>query len=348
YRLLYSQDCTSCRDSYFLQNCTACVDCIGCINQRHKQYMIFNKQYAKEEYEKLKNSFNLKTTDGVEKLRKKCGELSSTQPRKCVSAENNEFSSGDHLFNSKNAFYCFDSVDIEDCAYCAKLSLGVKSSMDYNSWGNKSELMYQCSSCGDNCYNLKFCINCQANMRDCEYCVECFSCTDCFGCVGLKREHFCILNKKYDEKTYVELKEKIIGHMGKTGEYGEFFPVNACSFGYNETMAMDAFPLTKEQALASGMKWHEEDHNNNGSINLCACGKNFQIISQEAEFYKKLQIPTPGSCPGCRHKSRMAKRSPLKMVQRACGKCKTIIETNYPSEGREKIYCEKCYLEEVY
>jgi len=147
YGVLYSQDCQDCSDSYFLNNCRSCKDCIGCTNQRHAQYMIFNRQYSKKEYERIKAEYQLDTRAGVEKLRKETTTYFQEQPHQDVMVEHNENSVGDHLFNSKNAYHCFDSADLEDCRYCAKLSLGVKSSMDYNSWGNKAELMYQCCSC---------------------------------------------------------------------------------------------------------------------------------------------------------------------------------------------------------
>ena len=367
YDLLYSQDCQNCQDSYFLNNCASCRDCIGSINQRHKQYMIFNTQYSKEEYEKLKTQFALHTAAGVEKMRRECEKFFLTEPRQCIVAEHNENSIGDHLFNSKNAYYCFDSVDLEDCAYCAKLSLGVKSSMDYNSWGNTAELMYQCSSCGDHCYNLKFCVNCHTNMSDCEYCAECFSCSDCFGCVGLKNERFCILNKKYPEAEYRTLKEKIIEHIKEIGQYGEFFPIALCPFGYNETLAMDAFPLTKEEALPKGFTWYggevaetkpqtceipdsifDATDALTTELLACDCGKNFKIIAQEFSFYKRLKIPIPQKCPSCRHTARMRKRNPLKLWQRNCTKCNAELQTNYAPEKSEIIYCEKCYLSVVY
>jgi hypothetical protein len=367
YNLQYSQDCENCRDSYFLKNCISCNDCIGCINQRQKQYMIKNIQYTKDDYEKMKKQFNLETTSGIKNLRSKCEEFFLTQPHKNLITEQTQNSSGDHLFNSKNAHHCFDSQTLEDCAYCAKLNLGVKESMDYNSWGNNSELMYQSSACGENCYNLKFCTLCLVNVSNCEYCSGCFSSSDCFGCVGMKKQKFCIFNKKYSEEEYHKLKKKIIDHMKETGEYGEFFPVDICPFAYNETMAMDAFPLTKNEAEAKGLGWYEEAREEakpqtceipksitetNDSITSellqCDCGKNYKIIPQELVFYKKMKIPIPEKCPLCRHKNRMAKRNPLKLWGRNCEKCQAEIQTTYAPKRPEIIYCEECYRREVY
>jgi len=61
--------------------------------------MIFNKQHSKEEYEKIKQSFNLETTNGISKLRREAFKLFSTQPSKNLQQENNENSFGDHLYN---------------------------------------------------------------------------------------------------------------------------------------------------------------------------------------------------------------------------------------------------------
>ncbi|MEI8092157.1 MAG: hypothetical protein WCG98_08430 [bacterium] len=42
---------------------------------------------------------------------------------------------------------------------------------------------------------------------------------------------------------------KIIEKMEADGERGEFFPTSLSPFGYNETVAMEYFPLTKEEAM---------------------------------------------------------------------------------------------------
>lgn len=374
YRMQYSRDCQNCRDSYFLADCAGCSDCIGCINQRHKQYMIFNKQYSKEEYEKIKADLKLNTRSGVDDLKKKTEAFFLTQPHRSTFAENNQNAVGDHLFNSKNAFMCFGSRDLEDCRYCAKLTLGVKSSMDYNSWGNQSELMYQCAGCGDQNYNLKFCVMCQKDMRNCDYCYECFSCADCFGCVGLKQKKYCILNKQYTKEEYIELRGRIIEHMKKTApdghssQWGEFFPIEVGAFAYNESIAMDIYPLKKEEAIEKGYKWRDEEAVNiqtqtyvvpedihavkddiTTAILACSdCGKNFKIIAQELAFYRNLEIPIPKRCPNCRHRPRMLLRNPPELWTRNCAKCSREIETSYKPDRPEIIYCEECYREAVY
>ena len=68
---------------------------------------------------------------------------------------------------------------------------------------------------------------------------------NCFGCIGLKNnDEYCILNKQYTKEEYETLVPKIIEHMMKTGEWGEFFPSSMSPFGYNETVAMEYYPIS--------------------------------------------------------------------------------------------------------
>lgn len=46
--------------------------------------------------------------------------------------------------------------------------------------------------------------------------------------------------------------------MRKTGEWGQFFPIDHSPFPYNESVAQDYFPITKEEATAQGLWWREE------------------------------------------------------------------------------------------
>ena len=66
------------------------------------------------------------------------------------------------------------------------------------------------------------------------------------------------MNKQYTKEDYLKLKEKIIEHMKRTGEWGEYFPAGVSPFSYNESMAQDYFPLKKEEALKKGYSWYDK------------------------------------------------------------------------------------------
>jgi len=74
----------------------------------------------------------------------------------------------------------------------------------------------------------------------------------------------------------------------------------------------------------------------------------FRIIKQELDFYRKMKLPIPHFHPDERHRRRMAIRNPRKLWKRECGKCGKEIQTSYSPERSEKVYCEECYLAEVY
>ena len=65
--------------------------------------------------------------------------------------------------------------------------------------------------------------------------------------------------------------EKIKKHMnempyidkqGNVYKYGEFFPPELSPFAYNETIAQEYFPLTKEEAIKKGYKWKDREERN--------------------------------------------------------------------------------------
>jgi hypothetical protein len=206
-------------------------------------------------------------------------------------------------------------------------------------------------------------------VSDTHYCDHCHHTKHCFGCVGLNRKEYCILNKQYTKEEYEKLVPQIISHMRKNNEWGELIPITFSIHGYNETLAQDHYPLTKEQVLAHGWKWLDEldevatpksptilpDAIANVGDDICkgvfTCEishKPYKIIPQELDFYRQLNVPLPTRSFFQRHKDRMDKRNPRKLWNRQCAKCAKGIQTTYASERPEQIYCEECYLKEVY
>jgi hypothetical protein len=348
YNLKYSNDCENCIDSQFLSNCKSCKDCLACTNLRHKRYCLFNKQLSKEEFEEEKTKLKLDTKEGVETLRKKADEFFKTQPYRNLQQEHNENCVGDYLYNSKDAYYCFECKDLEDCRYCTRVALTVKNSMDYTAWGDGSEMMYDCAACGDHSYNLKFCSNCLTNCSDLEYCFQCATSSHCFGCVGLKRKKFCILNKQYSEKEYKDLVEKIKKSMGE--DYGEFFPLETANYAYNESIAIELFPKPKSQVLEEGYNWLETDKEKPptpDSISCDSCKKHFRMTEPELKFYKQTETPHPKTCPNCRHFKRMDRRNPKYFWDIKCDKCNKPTKTTHDPDKNLTIYCETCYAKEL-
>ena len=77
-------------------------------------------------------------------------------------------------------------------------------------------------------------------------------------------------------------------------------------------------------------------------------GKLYKITPQELKFYKKMNLPIPRRAPFQRHLDRLRLRNPRVLRDGKCEKCGNDFETAYPVDRPEKLYCEKCYLKEVY
>ena len=205
---------------------------------------------------------------------------------------------------------------------------------------------------------------------DTYYSDSCQSCQNVFGCVGLQKAEYCILNKEYSKEEYFILREKIIEHMKKTKEYGEFFPTQFSPFCYNETLAQDQYTLTEKEAISKEYNWqnnipmtmdketlkdipdsiYEIPDSFIDEILACnRCNRNYKIIERELQFYKNNGIPVPRLCFFCRNADLYKKRRPTRLWYRACMRegCTSEFETSYAPERPEIIYCEKCYQQEV-
>lgn len=366
YNLTFSESCDNCVDSAFLRNCIGCRNCVGCVNLRHKEFCIFNQQFSPQQYEIEQAKLGLDSYAGVTNMRVRFDDFVSTKPCRWMEGLQNENVIGDYIYYSKNAYHCFDALHVEDCRYCSNVTIGpIKNCMDFNSWGENAELVYMSAGCGENLFNIKFCLTCTQNIKDCEYCEECVKCENCFGCVGLRNAQYCILNKQYTREEYVDLKSRIVAHMKAIGEYGKFFPRGRMPFCYNQGIGMDYFQLKKEEAVTRGFRWKEEkektedrkqktdffdtiDEVNDDALDaVFVCeetGKSYRIIRQELDFYRQMNLPLPRFCPDERHRQRMTRRNKRILNTRSCSECGVEIQT---ARSEDNVLCEKCYLGEI-
>ena len=373
FHLLYSRFCSNCSDSAFLLDCSSCRNCIGCVNLHQKEYHIFNEPVSKEEFALRKAAFALHTHAGVEALRAQAEALFLRYPRKATRTVMSEEVTGDNLISCKNMHDSYDCMDMRDCRHCTNCMMGGSDAQDVDAWGDKMNLVYNCAYVGAGVERLICCYYQSFGVSNLCYSIYCLQgANDCFGCVGLKKMRHCILNTQYTEEEYGRLTPKIIEQMRKEGTWGEFFPPTLSAFSYNETVAQDYYPLTKEEVKKRGWRWREmreempsvtkvvsgdrlpetidavPDDVLQWAIRCEVSGKLFKIQPSELGLYRKLHVPLPRRHFEVRHAARRALRNPRKLWKRACAKCGKSMETTYAPERPEIVYCESCYLKEVY
>jgi hypothetical protein len=377
HKCLFSENCEASIDLLFCFDMRDCQNCIFSTNLRHKNYHIFNKPVSKEEYEQKKNEI-LSSNKKLEEVKKEFEELKKKAIVKYSHQVKCHNATGDYMYNCHDVVCGFDTEDAKNSKYTSDVE-GSIDCFDLNNTYYKPELCLDSMGMLQT-YNIKHCVYTLYTSNS-EYSDSLNNCDSCFGCVGLKKKKYCILNKEYPKETYEKLKETVIENMKKDGTYGQFFPPELAPFGYNETLGQDYLPMTEEEAGKKGFNWQnkttgtyeketikepdmpqtieEVSEDILTQVLVCKnCKKNFRITKGELDFYKRMNIPLPHKDFECRHQDRMRKRNPRKLWHRACmcelsshshayAKCKNEFETAYSPDRPEIVYCETCYQQEV-
>ena len=374
YEVFFSQWVKDCKHSYFLTDCENCSHCFGCTNLKNKEYYIYNKPSSKQDFEKLIKNLN---RDFIEQTKEKVRLSQELLPIKNVNNLSvDEKSIWNNLSYAENVYMWFDchwvGSSIKDCKYI-DLSTSLNDCYDVvDSWSN-SALCYETLTC------MWKSILFSSNIFDCDnilYSNMCQNCSCCFGCVGLSNKKYCILNKQYTKEEYNELVPQIISQMMRDNTRWAFFPSSFSPFWYNETIAMEYYPLTKQEALDKNFNWsdyeapmpHVEkkvqwkdlpkqwcktikekkpeilDKVLNYAIICEVSQKPFRIIKQEIDFYTRYNIPLPTKCSDVRHLERTRKRAMRQLYKWVCDCCgKEILYAKYQQQNR-KVYCQSYYL----
>jgi hypothetical protein len=363
--------------------CVDCVDCayrFGSSNLRHRKFYWLNQQLNERKWKERWQEFLDATRAKKDTMMQEAIEHNKKTIKRYAFLQMAENSTGDTIRNVKDCINCFDGYEAEKISDCFRF-LRLKDASRVAYGGLESDLSYECLA-------INRSHNTIAQMHssidtDCAYIDYCDDCFNCLGCIGLRRKKFCILNKQYSEQDYFVLRSKIVAQMKERGEWGEFYPASMSPFGYNESLACEYFPLTRDEAIKKGLKWQDElsgsynketllhtqipDHIKDVNDSICkeilACkitGQNYKIIKQELNFYKKFNLPIPLEHPYVRMTRRLASRTPRHLWHRQCMcslnshghhadgvRCLNEFETTYAPERLEKVFCEQCYLQEV-
>ena len=306
----------------------------------------------------------------IEKAKKEFEELKKKTIRKYACQTKCHNVSGDYLHNCHQGVFLYDTYDSKNCSYMTDTE-NPTDSWDCNNYYYKCEFNYNImgsmqSSKSKNCSFIFY-------SNELEYCESCWNLTSAIGCTAICKGEYMILNKTYRKEEYYKLKEHIEEELKKDDTFGQFFPSELAPYAYNETLAHDYFPLTKEEAFKRGYGWQEKTTGTYGKetiksgetpdsiekvndqilaeILVCEeCQKNFRITQAELAFYRRMHLPLPRKDFECRHRERISKRNPRKLWHRKCMRedCPNEFETTYAPDRPEIVYCEECFNQEIY
>lgn len=384
YNLMFCQLCKNSSDSYFCYDCIGVKHCFGCIGLRNKEYHFFNKPCSKEDYEQYVKQFWTGSYAQLKKIRDRFyQEVILKNPQRSAYIVNSQNALGDYITNSKDIVMGFDVEKSESITH----TWGSEYSKDVldGSFIYYGERCYDQIS-NSHSTNILFTFSTINNVHDVLYSMMVYNNSGpAFGSVSLNHHQYCVLNKQYSKEEYEKLVPKIIEHMRapalrsppQVGEgWGEFFPMELSPFCYNESVAQEYFPLNKDEVLKKGLRWKESEEKVTEGLavsklpdnidevgdDICqqtlicaATGRPYKIIPQELEFYRKKNLPLPRFHPLERKRQRMMKRNPRRLWDRTCTapiggqvKCQKPIKTSFSPDRPEIVYCEECYVKQVY
>lgn len=388
-------DSRDCIDSQYLYDCANCSNCFMSSNLRNKQYVYKGDQLDKENYQSLIKDYNFGSYTIQEQLMTEFKDLIEQRTiHRFARIFKSVDSTGDYIENSRNVKKSFEVFEAENSKYGWRLTDGPTDIYDVTGSG-KSELLYEAVGAAWGSSRSSFFIVGNATT-DSSYCDYCLNVSNVFGSVSLRNKQYCILNKQYTKEEYNDLVPKIIQQMkevpyvdekGRKYYYGEFFPQICIAHAYNESLAQEYFPLSKEEIISKGYLWRDPQIKNNQPTVLnneipdqisdttedftkeaieCAhndmlcehqCTQAFRLNTDELMYLKKWNLPIPRMCPNCRHYERLNFRTPSKLWNRVCmcdksnhdhkGRCEVEFETSYAPDRPETVYCEHCYQKEV-
>ncbi len=359
FNLYHSENCNNCSDSSYLYNCTNCHNCFNCSNLDNKSFCINNKQYTEQEYNKHP---------------KKNPEDLTRSPVHWCKQQWCEDSFWNNLTNCHNCSFVSDTVSSVNTKY-TRYEDEAKDCMDtFTSLNDTCIYMISCP----HSYAC-WCVFYSRALKYSWYCCNCYDCSNCFGCVWLKNKEYCIYNKQYLKEEYNQIVPQIIAQMIRDKQRWEFFNPQLSYFGYNETIAMEFYPLSKEDAIKM---WYKRENYEAPMPNVekfvqwkdlpkvwckviqkkkpeflqkilnyaivCEVSKKpFRITKQEIDFYVKHDLPLPTKHPDVRHQDRVERKEGSVLHLIHCDECwEEILSVHLPWKWK-KILCEKCFYKNM-
>jgi len=357
-QLWYSELCKNSHDSLFLYNCNGCDHCLFCSNLNNQSYYIRNKSVSKEEYLAEKSKIDIWSSMNVRKYVSDFSDFINKEFHSATVVKNCDNCSGHNITDWVDSLFCFDCNTIENCHYSTNLVSSSTDCLDVDGVGFTIQMVYNSNTVLKNSSHVYCCQSCWTECYNLFYSSDCKACKNCLFCNGLVNKEYCIFNTQYTKDEYESLFLEIAWYMQKQWTRWEFPAPQNSSFGYNETVSNDLYPLTREQALSQWFKrqdnvydvaiplWsdclsandlsdhiQEVDDSILSKVILCSQSKRpFRLQKVELDFYRTHSIPIPRFHPDVRYQKRLEVWLHRKLFTRNCSQTSDPIVSIYDKD----------------
>lgn len=336
YRGVYLEDCENSRDCGFSIGLRGCSNVFLSANLHNKEYYIANQPVSKEDYSRRVAEL-MKDEAAIAQCKQQWRALNVGREVKYANVLKSPDCTGDNLVECKRVYDSYDVTGGQDSAYLTD-ALDPRDCYDASFIYYKPELVYDSLSMLQ-CYNVQYSVFVYYTS-DSQYCDQVHNSKNIFLSSCLRGKEYMILNTHYSETEYKDLRKRIIEKMSADNEYGELPDMQHSLFAYNDTVAHEYFPLTKDQTVKRGLGWNDEAE--------AVISRPFKITKAEQAFCQNMHLPEPTDHPEVRHRYRMSLRNPRTLWKHQCSECSADILTAYSADRPERVLCEKCYQKTFY
>lgn len=370
----YLRQSRDCMDSAFLFDCRNCQNCFGATNKRNAKFVFFNEQLTETEYKERIIKIDFKCRSIINQYYQKYLDLVNKQ---AIWPENfNEQApncTGEYLTKVNDNKFGYGSLNGAHDTFWVNYATGNCFDSSFCSGlFDSNNCFYSTNTTRSS--NVKYCYHCTTS-QNVEYCIDCYNCENCFGCVGLNRKKFHIMNQEYSEAEYWQKLDEIKSAMMDRGEYGEFFPSSMATSYFPDSGAVLYFACP----IANGKKFGalEFDPESSGAVGeeLSDTSKmrdvsevpdciddlddewigiplydnnwkrRFAYLRPEIEFYRRHELGPPQQHFISRMQDMFKEANQGRFVDVECHECnkKLMVATNLTFKDR-KILCRDHYL----
>lgn len=373
----YIRESRDCMSSAFLFDCRNCENCFGATNKRNAKYVWFNEQLSQSEWEKRRAQVDLGSRSQITTLLNTFNELVQKAVWPENFNENCENSTGEYLTKATNCESVYYADGGARDEYHTSWSLGnCERNAFASSMSNSQNNYFSCDvvECNKTRYSYML-MRCQ----NVEYSTECYDCEDCFGCVGLRRKKFCILNKQYSEEDYGKKLDELKCAMLDRKEYGEFLPAKMSPAYFPEGGSVRYY-LADPKKLAEQLNAHTFKADAEGALGESLANasdvidstnlpdsideldaswvgkpvydesykRRFSFFAPELALYKQLRVAPPVS----HHVKRVLDLTHLSNTgvfeKQDCETCqKEVTTSKNPTYPDRRIFCKACYTKHI-
>ncbi|MDD5770496.1 MAG: hypothetical protein PHE25_06000, partial [Candidatus Gracilibacteria bacterium] len=299
HHIFFCDDIYNSKNIYFSYDLRDCEECIFCNNLVGKKYMIYNKQYEKGEYNKMKENLykNTSNHDNLKKLLKDYEILKQKSIRKGVSLIGTEKSVGDQLKNSNDTLFGFWMLGADDCFNSAN-GFPATQKKAFNSFGfGLVENIYFSMGSGPLTKGF-FSVNIESSS-DIYFSQKLKGCHHCIGCYGLINADYHILNKAYSKEDYEKNFDKIMLNLNNSGNLNKFYNIEKTPYPLNDSTLVEEFPIKNLRYLKSynggdykSYEFEEKLYNSKGKGNLYIFDESLAISDAILDLGGKEKIKT--------------------------------------------------------